>query len=140
MGELDGYCLYTLSDNGKVIYVGITSWLMQRYRQHCTIRWNEIGNYVYWMKHRRCLPDLNIVEVFDSKQEAEYAENVLIEYFVSIDHKLCNNDRNPLYNRYIMCISHEKAPRLGLYAKNKVNTAINNYKTRKAHADKYRYK
>lgn len=100
------YYLYTLSYKGDIFYVGISKDPEARYKQHC----GYIGNaglspseFIHWIIENNELPNLTIVNHFNAKSAALIAEYSLIKYFVSINHKLCNLDPNPIYNQRITC-------------------------------------
>jgi hypothetical protein len=104
--------LYTLSDKGKVFYVGMSAYPASRYQQHCTnTACCRAYHYIHWMLERGEYPDMNIVWHFNSRADARFAEEVLVRQFASMGHKLCNTDYNPIYNVLITCIPNTKRKR-----------------------------
>ena len=130
--------LYTLSNNGYVFYVGISTNLLSRYKYHCTSRFETTHKYICTIKQDGRLPELTILNTFPSQMCAESAEIALINHFSSISHKLCNDDRNPAQNRLICSIAAtqiKRQPRK--YAESIIAEALNTFnKTQNYYADK----
>lgn len=108
----DLWYIYTLSDNGKVFYVGISKNINQRYRNHLSTQDLCTGNIIYWMRRDDKLPGLEILSATNGQKSAAIAETAIIRQLCIMGNKLCNVDINPIYNRIITCNPYPNRERL----------------------------
>jgi predicted GIY-YIG superfamily endonuclease len=111
INRIEQWYLYALTNNDVVFYIGISRFPQERFKQHCGSGDICTSNYVYWMKYNNIMPSILLVDTFNNQRIAELAERSLIRYHALIKHKLCNEEFNPIRNRFINCIP-EKRERL----------------------------
>ncbi len=95
------YCVYHLSYNGYVFYIGISAQPAIRYYQHACCADSCTAGYVHKLRVANQLPDFNIIYIGDHHDAISYETN-LIKACAVISHKLCNFDLNPVNNRLIV--------------------------------------
>lgn len=97
-GEIpkDSVYVYGLTDNNNVFYIGITSYITFRYKQHFSE--HLCSNYIANMKIKGHYPGIMIFGAFTVFGQAEAAEHSLIRAFYLMGHKLCNYHQNPKDN------------------------------------------
>jgi len=122
-----GY-VYGLLDEGNVFYVGITDYILFRYKQHFIEP--TCSNYIRAMLIAGKMPGCVIYGMYNTASELLAAEHSLICHFASIGNKLCNIDQNPITNRIITPFDGSvKVPRCKKYSSNKIiEPAIEKYK------------
>lgn len=125
-----GEFVYALMDNNIIFYVGITSNLGYRYKQHFA-DWLICGEYIYKMRMVGKYPEVLVLGIYDSVYEAEAAEHTAIRLLSSLGIKLCNHHQNPHHNyieRDRIGIAEIKVKRMPQKLfKLLINTAIEEY-------------
>lgn len=94
------YCVYLLSHNNHVFYIGITQQPADRYRQHASCVDSCTAGYIYNLRLKGLLPEFEIIYI-GNKTDALTKESELIKSCSIIKHKLCNSDLNPVENRIV---------------------------------------
>lgn len=95
------YYVYSLSYEGYIFYIGISSQPVIRYSQHVCCTDYCTAGYISVIRMECILPEFNIIYIGD-KTEAVLYELCLINYCIALNHLLCNCDLNPINNR--LCI------------------------------------
>lgn len=94
-------CVYHLSHEGYVFYIGISAYPTSRYYQHATCSDLCTAGYIYKLRINSQLPVFNIVYIGGKFEALEYESNI-IKTCAVVNHKLCNFDLNPVHNRIIV--------------------------------------
>lgn len=82
--------VYTLTDNGRVFYVGCTKDIHKRYLQHCgTNVLSETYRYIQNVMIEGRMPQIHIIHYLPAN-EAHFKEAALICLFIGCGQTLCN--------------------------------------------------
>lgn len=117
------FYVYSLSDNGRVFYIGISRQPAMRYSEHACCADTCTAGYVSVMRMNGILPDFNIIYIGD-KCISHMIERCLIEWHVSLNNKLCNYEHNTLSNRINIPFNWNDRPK---YKRLEYNKRIRNY-------------
>lgn len=93
----DGVFVYGLTRDNHVFYVGITGFLLWRYKQHFAIY--PCSQYIMQMREKGEYPGIRIFGIYDNNSEAQAAEHSLIRCLSLMGNKLLNYHQNPHLNK-----------------------------------------